>query len=157
MKKRTILAALFVIVSVTGCATNVPMGAPSKDEALKTFAAKHTHAGVYIYRNEFVGPIILMNVQVDGHPLGQTGPKVYLYTEISPGKHVITSTSISQFTGNPVDETAQLEFEAVAGKNYYIWQEVKYSWYQVPHAKLHLVDETEGQKGVLETKLAVPR
>ncbi|BBI99004.1 lipoprotein [Ferrigenium kumadai] len=164
MLKQYVLLAV-VAMGLFGCAS-VPMGDSNKDAALKTFGGNSDIAGVYIYRNESLGPGLRMIVQVDGRPLGQTAPRVYLYTEISPGKHVITSTTLNPFTGNSENETDSLEFEAIAGKRYYIWQEVKpdwnplafvlpLPWIYLPHPKLHLVDEPEGQKGVLETKLAV--
>ena len=152
LKQYVLLAA--VAICLYGCAS-VPMGDTNKDAALKTFAVKPDVASVYIYRNGLLdGPNLRMNVQVDGKPLGQTVPKVYLYTEISPEKHVITSTTVNLWTGNPVDDSDNLELEAVAGKRYYIWQEWK-SGFLVAHVKLHLVDESEGQKVVLENKLAV--
>jgi Protein of unknown function (DUF2846) len=137
-----------------GCAS-VPMGDSNKDAALKTFAGKPDIAGVYIYRNESFGPGLRMIVQVDGKPLGKTVPFVYFYTDVSPGKHVITSTTLHAYTSTP-GHTDSLEFEVLAGKQYFIWQEYKLG-FPFPHSKLHLVDESEGQKGVLETILAAPQ
>ncbi len=88
-----------------------------------------------------------MEVDVDGKPLGQTAAKTYLYTEISPGKHTVTSKA---------DNSDSIEIDTMAGKLYYIWQEVKMGVLSA-RTKLNLVTEEEGQKGVLETKLAVPK
>ena len=149
VKRYIVLAALAVALS--GCAS-VPMGDLKRDAALKTFAEKSDVAGVYIYRNESLGPVNRIIVQVDGKPLGKTVPFVYLYTEVSPGKHVISSTSLNPYTSNPT-YTNSLEIEAIAGKNYYVWQEYTLGFH-FPKSKLHLVDEAEGQKGVLGTELA---
>lgn len=50
----------------------------------------------------------------------------------------------------------QLDLDAAGGNIYYIWQEVKMGLLYA-RTKLHLVSENEGQKGVLETKLAEGR
>lgn len=149
IKRYVLLAALAMVLF--GCAS-VPMGDTKKDAALKTFAGKPDIAGVYIYRNESFGPGLRMIVQVDGNPLGETVPFVYYYTDVSPGKHVITSTTLHAYTLTP-GHTDSLEFEVTAGKRYYVWQEYKLG-FPFPKSKLHLVDESIGQKGVLETELA---
>jgi hypothetical protein len=42
----------------------------------------------------------------------------------------------------------------VANKLYYIWQEVKMGMMYARN-KLHLVNESQGQKGVLESELSI--
>lgn len=145
MKNVAVTAALAFILTLSGCAS-VPMGDPQKDAALKTFSAKQGMAGVYIYRNESIGAAIKMDVDVDGKSIGQTAAKTYLYTELAPGKHVITSKAENDFN---------LDLDVLPGKLYYIWQEVKMGILYARN-KLQLVDEKEGKAGVLETQLAVP-
>lgn len=128
---------------LAGCAS-VPMGDPKQDAALKTFTAKPDVAGIYIYRNENMGAAIKMDVEVDGQNIGQTAAKTYLYKEVAPGKHIVTGKA---------ESNSSVEVNAVAGKLYYIWQEVKMGLMYAGN-KLHLVDEAEGQKGVKETSLA---
>lgn len=144
LRKYALLAA--VVTSLVGCAS-VPMGDATKDAALKTFVGKPDVAGVYIYRNESMGGAVRMDVDVDGKPLGQTAAKTYFYTEVAPGKHVVTSKS---------ENTDSVQLDALPGKLYYIWQEVKMGVLYA-RTKLHLVDEAEGRKGVLETQLAASR
>lgn len=86
-----------------------------------------------------------MPVELDGKPLGKTQGKTYLYKEISPGHHTLSSTT---------ENNASLEFDAQAGSNVYVWQEAKMGMWMA-RSKLHLVSEAEGQKGVKECKLAV--
>ena len=145
MLKKYAVASLFVLALV-GC-VSVPMGDSKQDAALKAFAAKQDVAGLYIYRNESIGAAVRMDVEVDGKPIGQTAAKTYFYTEVAPGKHSVTSKAEN-------DDT--LEIETVAGKLYYIWQEVKMGILYA-RTKLHLVSENEGKKGDLETQLAAPR
>jgi hypothetical protein len=73
-----------------GCAS-VPMGDAKQDAALKTFVVPADKAAVYIYRNESMGGAVKMDVEVDGTPIGQTAAKTYLYKELAPGKHSISS------------------------------------------------------------------
>jgi hypothetical protein len=144
LKKYFWLAAL--VFSLAGCAS-VPMGDTKHDAELKTFSSKSASAGLYIYRNESAAPAIRMDVEVDGKTLGQTAAKTFFYTEVSPGKHTVTSIS---------ENTDTVEVDAVGGKLYYIWQEVKFGFLYA-RTKLHLVSDAEGQKGVLECQLAAQK
>lgn len=143
---KKLIAAIVVAASLVGCAS-VPMGDSNKNSELKTFNAKPGVAGLYIYRNESIGAAVRMDVSVDGKVLGETAAKTYLYTELPPGKHTITSKS---------ENTDSIEIETVGGKLYYVWQEVKMGLLY-SRTKLHLVSEEEGRKGVLESNLAASR
>lgn len=148
MKGRTgmlkrILVCIAIVVGCTGCAT-VPMGDVKRDQELKAFTVPPDKSGIYIYRNESMGGAVKMDVEVDGTPIGQTAAKTYLYKEVTPGKHTVTSKS---------ENTHSIEIETVSGKLYYIWQEVKIGILYA-RTKLHLVADDKGQKGVSETKLA---
>lgn len=141
MKK--LLAVAAVTVSLVGCAS-VNMGDPQQDAAAKRFAAPKDNAAVYIYRNESMGAAVKMDVEIDGKPVGITGANTYLYKEVAPGKHTITSKA---------ENTDSVEIDAKPGTLHYIWQEVKMGVLYA-RTKLHLVDEAQGKKGVTETKLA---
>lgn len=145
MFQKLVLVALFCMCLV-GCAS-VPMGDAKQDAALKSFASKPDVAGIYIYRNETMGATVRMDVAVDGKPLGQTAANTYLYTEVPPGSHVMTSAA---------ENTSELTIDAAAGKLYYVWQEVKMGIIYARN-KLSLVDEATGQKGVKETNLAATK
>lgn len=140
---RKLLFAFAVISSLAGCAT-VPMGSAEQDATLKKFTPPADKAGLYIYRNESMGSAVTMHVLLDNTPIGDTAAKTYLYKEIAPGKHVITSLA---------ENTDTLEIDAKAGTAIYVWQEVKMGAFSA-RTKLHLVDEATGQKGVSESKLA---
>ncbi|PIV91440.1 MAG: hypothetical protein COW45_05560 [Gallionellales bacterium CG17_big_fil_post_rev_8_21_14_2_50_54_146] len=145
MFKKIILIAGLSLTMV-GCAS-VKMADPAQDAQTKQFAAKSDVAGVYVYRNEAMGGAVKMDVGLDGKPVGQTAAKTYLYTEVKPGSHTLTSKA---------ENTSELTFNAVAGKLYYVWQEVKMGVMSA-RSKLQLVDEATGQKGVNESKLAAPQ
>ena len=142
LKKMIPLGVL--LLAMAGCAS-VPMGDPQKDAALKTFSAPQGKAAIYVYRNESMGAAVKMSVTLDGQTLGDTLSKTYLYTEVDPGPHQLVSKSENDST---------LNVDTVAGKNYYIWQEVKMGILSA-RSKLQVVDDKTGQDGVTESKLTV--
>ena len=140
--KRMFVAAVLAS-SLVGCAS-VPMGDAKQDAALKTFSVPADKAGVYIYRNESMGAAVKMDVEVDGKAIGQTAANTFLYKEVAPGKHTVSSKA---------ENTDTIEIDAKPGTLTYVWQEVKMGL-MYARTKLNLVGEAEGKKGVLETKLA---
>jgi len=147
LRKRSMykLASLFlmVVVLVSGCAS-VPMEDPKKSASLKKFSTKSDKAGLCIYINEAFGGAILMDLKIDGKLQGQTAPYTFFYKEVEPGKHSVTSVA---------ENTDSVIIDAIAGKLYYIWQEVKMGL-MMARSKLNIMPENEGKKGVLETALA---
>ena len=133
---------LAVTMALVGCAS-VPMGDATQDVAFKTFTAKPGVAGIYVYRNENFGAALRMDVEIDGREIGKSAAKTYFYKEVAPGKHTITSRSENADT---------IEINAVAGKLYYIWQEVKMGMW-TGRSQLHQTDERNGRAGVMESKL----
>ncbi len=127
----------------TGCA-GIPMGSPDDDARLKEFAVPQKNAGLYIFRNEIQGNILAMDVELDGKNVGRTIWRTYLYKEVTPGIHVVTSRA---------SNVHSIEIDLEPGTLNYVWQEVMYG-FPTARTKLHIVGEQEGQKGVLESKLA---
>jgi hypothetical protein len=144
MKLRKLIPLGVSLSIMAGCAS-VPMGDLQKDAALKTFSAPQDKAAIYVYRNESMGGAIKMPVVLDGKILGDTAAKTYLYAEVEPGPHQLVSKTENDST---------LNVDTVAGKIYYVWQEVKMGMWAA-RSKLHLVDDETGQNGVKESKLAV--
>jgi hypothetical protein len=137
------LAVLLVLLS--GCAS-VPMADPAQDTKAKTFTVPADKAALYVYRNESMGGAIKMTVLLDGKLLGDTAAQTYLFSEIAPGNHQLISKAENDST---------LNFQAIAGKIYYVWQEVKMGL-MYARSQLQMVDEKTGQAGVLESKLVAP-
>jgi hypothetical protein len=143
---KRIMAAMIIALTMTGCAS-VPMGDAKRDTELKTFAVAPDRAGVYVYRNESMGAAIKFDVAIDGTAMGQTAANTYLYKEVAPGKHTLTSKA---------ENTDTLEVEVLPGTVTFVWQEVKMGVLYA-RSKLRLVDEAQGKQGVQECKLAVAR
>lgn len=138
-------SALFVacVVLAYGCAS-VPTAAPDVDESAKAFRTDPSLANIYVYRNErFFGAANTMPVLIDNLPVGATASKTYIFKQVSPGRHVITSKTET--------ESVQV-IDAKAGTNYFLWQEVKLGVF-TGNSQLHLVDEATGKTGVSECKL----
>ncbi|WP_287879130.1 DUF2846 domain-containing protein [Aquitalea sp.] len=142
--KKTIALSILLVLQLGGCAST-PLADPAQDATRKQFVTKPDRAGLYIYRNESLGAGVHMDVSVDGKPLGQTVSHTYFYTELTPGHHTIRSEA---------ENTSTLEFNAEAGRLYYIWQEVKMGILYARN-KLHMVNDPEGQEGVRESRLAI--
>jgi hypothetical protein len=134
--------AIAVTTLVAGCAS-VPMADPALDTSAKTFTAPRDKAGVYIFRNEQIGAAIKMDVFLDGKRLGETAAKTYFYFEVEPGMHTIMGKA---------ENESSMQFNAVAGRLYYFWQEVKMGL-MMARNEVKPVDEATGRSGVLESKL----
>jgi len=75
-------------------------------------------------------------------------PHANLYVPFFQPKQRVPSSRISHKPEN--DATLTLSTEA--GKNYYVWQEVKMGLLMA-RSKLSQVNEKEGKQGVMESKL----
>ena len=143
MVRKFLLAGLLIsTVLVTGCAT-VPMASAERDAQAKAFTVKPDKANIYVYRNETFGAAVKLDVDLDGRPLGETVAKSYFALEVTPGKHTVASRA---------ENNSVLDVNAEAGKNYFVWQEVKFGVLSA-RSLLQLVDEATGKSGVAECKL----
>lgn len=140
MKKILLIAALSI--SLVGCAS-VPMASLDRDNQAKTFQVKQDKANIYVYRNEHFGSAISINLALDGKMEGRTAAMTYAKWEVVPGQHEISSIS---------ENTSKISLNAQAGKNYFIWQEVKMGMWQ-PRSLLQEVDTSTGMAAVKECKL----
>ena len=129
--------------ALAGCAS-VPMAPKEADAAAKQFQPRPGMANIYLYRNETFGAAIAMTVSLDGKIMGRTGPQTYFLWEVAPGRHEI---------GSHTENTSRLAIDAQAGRNYYVWQEVKMGMWQ-PGSLLQEMSEADGRKGVLECSRA---
>lgn len=142
MRKRIyVLLTIFGLLLV-GCAS-VPMANIERDNAAKTFAPQADKANIYVYRNETFGAAIKMPVVLDGRLVGDTASKTYFLFVVPPGEHKLITKA---------ENDSILPLMVEAGRNYFVWQEIKTGLWAA-RAKLQLVDESTGRKGVEECKL----
>lgn len=136
---------IFTAVLVSGCAS-VPTASVEQDNAAKKFVVKPGKSNIYVYRNESFGGAVKMSVALDGKLVGDTASKTFLLLEVTPGKHTLVSKSETDST---------LNLTTAAGKNYFVWQEVKMGLMSA-RSSLQVVDEATGRAGVAECKLVEP-
>jgi len=141
-KKTLALCALLVLVLASGCAS-VQMASSEQDTAAKSFAVKPGKAIIYVYRNETMGAALKMPVALDGKLMGDTASKTYLLLEVNPGQHTVVSKT---------ENDSSVTLNTVAGRNYFLWQEVKMGLLMA-RSNLQEVDEATGKAGVAECKL----
>lgn len=145
------LLSLIVVTSaafLTGCAS-VNM-APKQDSAkAKIFAPPSPqNAGLYVYRNSFVGKALKKDIWVDGKCLGESGPDVFFFTELEGGKNHTVSTE-SEFSPNAL--TINLD----TGKNYFVRQYIKMG-VLVGGAGVEQVSEEQGKTDIAALEMALP-
>jgi hypothetical protein len=143
--KMTVHVVAFIGLTsmLVGCAS-VPMAPADADAKAKAFVAPSDgHANLYVYRNETMGSAIKMPLLLDNASIGDTGPHTYVLRQIAAGQHVLVSKT---------EKDVSLDMTVEAGKNYYVWQEVKMGMWAA-RSQLHLEDESTGQAAVKECKL----
>lgn len=133
---------------ISGCAS-VDMASKAESARAKEFnSPSEGNAGVYVYRDSFVGKALKKDVWIDGECIGESAPDVFFYKEVEGGKiHKIDTES--EFSPN----TFELMFEA--GKNYFIRQFIKMGVF-VGGAGLELVTEEQGKAAVSKLEMAKP-
>jgi hypothetical protein len=140
--------ALSATVLFSGCAS-VQMSSKAESAKAKEFKAPSAgNAGVYLYRNSFVGKALKKDLWIDGKCVGESAPDVFFYAEVEGGKlHKIDTES--EFSPN----TLELMFEA--GKNYFIRQFIKMGVF-VGGAGVEQVPEEQGKADVASLEMATP-
>jgi len=136
---RNCLSYFFVVAALllSGC-VSVPMASPEADAQAKTYATLPTKANLYVFRHESFGRTNKMTVSLDGKLVGQTTAQTYFLLQVDPGKHEVASLA---------ENVSTLSVDAQAGKNYFVWQEVKMGAWSA-RSLLQLVDEETGRKRV---------
>ena len=138
-------AAIISVFLLSGCAS-VPMASMEQDATAKKFSQPAADkAGLYVFRNTFVGQALKKTVSLDGAIIGETANKIFFYKEITPGSHTLSTES--EFSDNVIT------FQADGGKNYFSEQYIKMGVF-VGGAGLKMVPEEEGKRKVLECGLA---
>jgi len=138
--------ALTVALLVSGCAS-VDMASKAESAKAKEFnPPSQGNAGVYVYRDSFVGKALKKDVWIDGKCIGESAPDMFFYTEVAGGNNHKIDTE-SEFSPN----TLELMFEA--GKNYFIRQFIKMGIF-VGGAGLEQIPEEQGKIAVAKLEMA---
>ncbi|MDJ1654149.1 DUF2846 domain-containing protein [Raoultella sp. Ech2A] len=148
---KIIFAAVILSSALLGGCASVPLAGNAENATAKSFPAPESgKAGLYVYRDSFVGKALKKDVYLDGRCLGETADRVFFYQQISASQPHTLGTE-SEFSPN------NLTLNVAPGKNYFVRQYIKMGVF-VGGAGLEQVPESEGMRVVSkpEVKLAVP-
>ncbi|QKE37361.1 DUF2846 domain-containing protein [Ferrovum myxofaciens] len=151
-KKLIVLSVVAATVMLTGCSSvPVPLESKEIESITKTFPNPPSgKAGLYVYRgSNLIGRAnTQLKVVLDGDSIGRTSENTYFYKVISPGQHKLD-------TQTTIGPSVPLVFNAEAGHNYFVKQDPNVSSYVIyGGTSITMVDEAEGEKGVLECEQA---
>ena len=131
-----------------------PHGAPvaptEQDAAAKAFSVSAGKANIYLYRNETFRGNSGFEVSLDGRPLGTIFPMTFFRIEVEPGRHSLLSKDPGSRSYD-----SMLDVVADAGKNYFVWQEMKMEFPSGKTQLLQHIDETKGRAEVAECQLLI--
>ena len=143
-----IIAAFIISATLlfSGCAS-VQMASKAESAKAKEFnAPSQGNAGVYLYRNSFVGKALKKDLWINGKCIGESAPDVFFYTEVDGGKlHKINTES--EFSPNT------LELMLEAGKSYFIRQFIKMGVF-IGGAGVEQVPDEQGKADVTKLEMA---
>lgn len=138
-------ALALALAALAGCAA-IPRAPKERDAEVKTFLAAPDKANVYVFRDQDLGKLLSLTVLLDGKLLGNTQGHTFLFTQVAPGPHKLESQG---------ENDVEITFTAEAGKNVFVWQEVRMALLKAL-ARLQVVDEARGQQGVQACQLVLP-
>ena len=129
-----------------GCAS-VPMESVTASNDAKQFNPPPSDkAGLYIYRDSFVGKALKKDIWVDGKCVGESAPDTFFYETVDGNSEHTISTE-SEFSPN------DLAINTDAGQNYFIRQYIRIGLF-VGGAGLELIDNDAGMNAESKLELA---
>lgn len=116
---KIIFAAVILSSALLGGCASVPLASNAENATAKSFPAPESgKAGLYVYRDSFVGKALKKDVYLDGRCLGETADRVFFYQQISASQPHTLGTE-SEFSPN------NLTLNVAPGKNYFVRQYIK--------------------------------
>ena len=144
--KLLLLASVLSIALFSGCST-VPLEPKEVADQAKSFSAPTDgNAGLYVYRDSFVGQALKKDLFIDNNCLGETANGVFFYESIKGDVDHKVSTE-SEFSANDIS------LKTKSGKNYYVKQYIKMGVF-VGGAGLEVIDEKEAQQAISKLDMA---
>jgi len=141
------ISLVVIVAFILGGCASVPTKSVKESNQAKQFKPPSSgKAGLYIYRDSFVGAFLKKDVWVDGKCIGETAPEIFFYEEVLGNKTHTVSTE-SEFSPN------NLTLETEKGRNYFIRQYITLGLF-VGGAGLELVNAEKGKRAVSKLELA---
>lgn len=133
---------------LTGCASVNMASQTASDQAKKFSPPSDGKAGLYVYRDSFVGQALKKDIYVNGECLGESASDVFFYKEVEGNKQHKIETE-SEFSPNA------LEVFMDTGKNYFIRQFIKLGAF-VGGADLEQIPEEKAKTAIAKLGMAEP-
>ena len=145
-KNKLVLLLALSIALFSGCST-VPLESPEVSGKAKMFSTPlDGNAGLYVYRDSFVGQALKKDVWINNKCLGETANKVFFYQDVKGDVEHKLSTE-SEFSPN------DLTLKTKSGKNYFVRQYIKMGVF-VGGAGLEVVEEAEAKNAITKLDMA---
>ena len=142
LRKNALVAVLVAVLSLAGCATNLPSPEAMKAEIASFQLTKMPDPGkamVYVVRPSQLGGLVRFNVFLgDQEPvseMGYTRSAQYIYFQIPPGNHKIFSVA---------ENTSELLLAARAGDVVFVQQNVAMGVIMARNNLIH-IDQDQGK------------
>ena len=121
--------------------------APKEEDAEKKMfnIPSVNRAGIYIIRDTNAGQAYKKKIYMDGKRIGATSPKVFIYTEVTSGEHVLSTSSVLGKNG--------ITINAKPGELYFARQSLRFGII-FRRAALGIMSPEEGKEAVLKCELA---
>jgi len=143
------LALIIITLSVmlfSGC-SSVPLEPKEVSDNAKAFKSPSKgKAGIYVYRDSFIGQALKKDILIDNKCLGETANKVFFYKSVKGNKEHKISTE-SEFSDNVIS------LHMKNGKNYYLRQYIKMGVF-VGGAGLEVIEEKKAQEAISKLDMA---
>ena len=144
--KLALLVLASSVMFFSGCST-VPLEPKEMSESAKSFnTPPEGKAGLYVYRDSFVGQALKKDIWVDNKCLGETANAIFFHKNVEGNKEHKLATE-SEFSAN------NLSIKTKSGKNYYVRQYIKMGVF-VGGAGLEVVEEKEAQEAIKKVDMA---
>lgn len=144
--KLVLFVSVLSVALFSGCST-VPLEPKEVADQAKSFnTPSEGNAGLYVYRDSFVGQALKKDIMIDDKCLGETANGIFFYQSVEGDKEHKLSTE-SEFSAN------EISLKTNSGKNYYVRQYIKMGVF-VGGAGLEIIDEKEAQQVISKLDMA---
>jgi len=100
---RRLICFSFLSLLLLASCTQIPLASEEQRNAASGFRPRHGTAGVYVFCKARVGGSLGANfVYLDSRLLGLCASGTFLYREVGPGRHIL-STDLTQFRDTVID------------------------------------------------------
>lgn len=138
--------SLVAALLLSGCAS-VEMAPKAESAKAKEFNAPGKgNAGIYIYRNSFVGKALKKDLWIDSTCIGESAPDTFFYKEVAGGKTYQLATE-SEFSPNILDVNLD------SNKNHFFRQYIKMGMF-VGGAGLETISDDQAKQDITKLEMA---